>query len=83
MIRHLAWILMFGTLLAEVKPPRTAEREPAQQLSIDQLDLLGVTAEATRFEGRDAIRLLEVNSSGDGGMAVLEGVRTESPDATR
>lgn len=64
MIRHLAWILMLGTLFAQEK----------QRLSIDELDLLGVTAEVVAFEGRDAIRLLEVSSSREGGMAVLKGV---------
>jgi enterochelin esterase-like enzyme len=42
--------------------------------SIDQLELHGVVAEATRFDDRAAIRLLEANSSRDGGMAVLKGI---------
>jgi hypothetical protein len=42
--------------------------------SPDQLELHGVVAEATRYEGRGAVRLLEARSSRDGGMAVLKAV---------
>jgi hypothetical protein len=65
MTRHVALTLMVGMALTFVS---------AQTVSVDRLELRGVTAEATRFEGRDAVRLLEVNSSRNGGMAMLRGV---------
>lgn len=68
MIRHLAWILLVGI----ASPAMTFLF--AQALSVERLELLGVTAQVTRFEGRDAVRLLEVDSKRNGGMAVLKGV---------
>jgi hypothetical protein len=73
MIRHLLCMLMVGTLFAGNGPARTVEAGEQETLSLDKLDLRSVTAEATRFEGREAIRLLEASSSRDGGMAVLKG----------
>jgi hypothetical protein len=70
MVRHIPWILVLGILPAGA----AFTSLDAQALSVDRLELLGVKAEATRHDGRDAVRLLEVNSSRDGGMAVLKGV---------
>jgi hypothetical protein len=61
MVRHIAWILILATTFVFT-----------QTLSVAQLDLRGVTAEAIRFEGREAIRLIEASSSRNGGMAVLK-----------
>ena len=65
MFRHISWLLILGL---------TSTFLSAQALSVDRLELRGVAADSTRFEGRDAVRLLEVNSSREGGMAVLKGV---------
>jgi hypothetical protein len=60
-------MLLLGSLAAQ-------ERLPATVIGDLRLVLRGVVAEAKRHEGRDAVRLLEMNSSRDGGMALLEGV---------
>jgi hypothetical protein len=74
MIRQtVVWLMLMGTLFAH-EGPRSVDVGTQETLSLDRLELRGVTAAATRFEGRDAIRLLEVNSSREGGMAVLKGV---------
>ncbi len=77
MVRHVAWMLMVGTLFAQQVPPREGGTDKQRTLAVDQLELRGVTAEATRFEGRDAIRLLEVNSSRGGGMAVFKSLTVQ------
>jgi hypothetical protein len=69
MMRLVACLLMLGTLRAQEPPPATA----AGDLPIDRLEPRGVVASAMRYEGRNAIRLLEANASRDGGMAVLKG----------
>jgi hypothetical protein len=61
----------------EGQPQQVKESERTQRrtgVAVDQLELRGVVAEATRFEGREAVRLLEANASRDGGIAVLKGV---------
>jgi hypothetical protein len=68
-IGQMAWVLVLGITTADV--PLTVLF--AQALSLDRLELRGVTAETTRYEGRDAVRLLEVNASREGGLAVLKG----------
>jgi hypothetical protein len=77
-IRHVVWILILGTVCAqEGQPQQVKESERTQRrtgVAVDQLELRGVVAEATRFEGREAVRLLEANASRDGGIAVLKGV---------
>jgi hypothetical protein len=70
-------MLMVGTLFAQQVPPREGGTDKQRTLAVDQLELRGVTAEATRFEGRDAIRLLEVNSSRGGGMAVFKSLTVQ------
>jgi hypothetical protein len=65
-LRNLAWMLILGTA--------GAQERPSLPLSIDQLALVGVVAQPTQFEGRDAIRLIEANSSRGGGMALMKGV---------
>jgi hypothetical protein len=71
-------MLILGTVCAQEGQPRQAKESERTQkttgVAVDQLELRGVVAEATRFEGREAVRLLEATSSRDGGIAVLKDV---------
>jgi len=60
----LAWVLTAATLAAQVGTV------PA----IDRLELRGVRAQTLPYEGREALRLIEVDASRRGGLAVLRGV---------
>ena len=73
-IRHVAWMLVVGSVFAQDAPVRKADAGKPIALTRDRLELLGAVAEPTRFQEREAIRLLEADSSRGGGMAVLEGM---------
>ena len=60
----LAWVLTAATLAAQ----------GGGVPSLDGLDLRGVRAATVPFEGREALRLVEVDASRRGGLAVLRGV---------
>jgi hypothetical protein len=70
MVRHIVCIFTVGIALADAAVTSLL----AQALSVDRLERRGVMVEATRYEGRDAVRLLEENSSRNGGLAVVKGV---------
>jgi hypothetical protein len=65
--RHVMAIVMLSAVI-------TAQERSPLPLPVDQLSLVGVVAEQTTYEGREAVRLLEANSSRDGGIAILKGV---------
>lgn len=46
----------------------------AGPLALDRLDLTGALAEATQFDGRPAVRLLEADVTRQGGLAIVRGV---------
>ena len=48
--------------------------QASTSIGVDNLKLVGVKAESVRHLGREAVRLIEPDSSRGGGMAIVKGV---------
>jgi len=72
-VRFAGCVLVLAALVSSQRSSHAQQRAAAADVSLDRLQLIGVTAERVRHEGRDAIRLLELNASREGGLAVLKG----------
>lgn len=71
----LAYALMLVSFaLATAAPAQSSSDTEAISIALENLSLEGVRAETVRHEGREAIRLIEVDDKRGGGMALVKGV---------